>query len=98
MKKNTASTEKMKYTRVSRAKALITEGIEKLMVWIRAYRPLYLLSNLNRRETLMTLMILASWGPTLMTLSELADMFAITISRKLALTTKKSNLFQAELK
>jgi hypothetical protein len=33
-----------------------------------------------------------------MTLSELADMFAITISRKLADTTKKSNLFHAEEK
>jgi hypothetical protein len=32
LKKNTARTEKIKYTRERRAKALITEGKEKVMV------------------------------------------------------------------
>jgi hypothetical protein len=48
--------------------------------------------------TLITLIIRASYGPTLITFSEFADIFAMTISRKLAETTKKSNLFQPELK
>jgi hypothetical protein len=36
LKKKTAKTEKIKYTRESRAKAFITDGNEKVMVWIRA--------------------------------------------------------------
>ena len=36
LKKNTASTEKMKYTSASRANAFITDGIEKLIVYISA--------------------------------------------------------------
>lgn len=32
LKKKTPRTEKIKYTRAKRAKALITEGIEKVMV------------------------------------------------------------------
>jgi hypothetical protein len=53
---------------------------------------------LNSLVTLMTLIIRAICGPTLITLSEFADIFAITMSKKLAETTKKSNLFQPELK
>ena len=88
----------MKYTSRSKAKAFMTEGSENMMVYIRAERPLYLLSNLNNLVTLMILMILAICGPTLMTLSEFVDMLAIMMSRKLAETTKRSNRFQPELK
>ena len=36
MKKKTAKTEKIKYTKESRAKAFITDGRENVIVWIRA--------------------------------------------------------------
>jgi hypothetical protein len=36
LKKKTAKTEKIKYTRERRAKAFITEGNEKVIVWIKA--------------------------------------------------------------
>lgn len=60
LKKNTAKTEKIKYTKESSANAFITEGNEKVMVDISACSPLYLFSSLKSLLTLMTLMILAS--------------------------------------
>ena len=77
---------------------MITDGKEKVMVDINACSPLYLFKSLKSLLTLMTLIILASCGPTLITFREFADMLAMTISKKLAETTKKSNLFHAELK
>ena len=77
---------------------MITEGNEKVIVDIKACNPMYLFKSLKSLLTLMTLIILASYGPTLITFREFADILAITMSKKLAETTKKSNLFQAELK
>jgi hypothetical protein len=64
------------------------------MVWIRACRPLYLLSNLKSREILKTLSILASCGPTLRNLRLTEFIWSRMMSMAEEHTTKKSNTFQ----
>jgi len=50
---------------MSKAKTLKRAGKENYIVYISAWSPLYLLRSLNNLETLKTLKIRASCGPTL---------------------------------
>jgi len=98
LNKKFPSTADIKYTSISKENTLARDGRENVIVYISAYSPLYLLISLNRRDTLITLITLASYGPTLKNFKEAVLSWFITISKKLAATTQKSNTFQEVLK
>ena len=56
--------------------------------------PLYLLSNLNSLLTLSTLNTLANYGATLRNFNDVVESWFINISKRLLITTNKSNLCQ----
>ena len=60
LKRKVPRTENIKYISISSENTLNNEGRENVIVCIKAYRPLYLLINLNNLETLRTLITLAS--------------------------------------
>jgi len=95
---NTPRTAKIKYTKSSRANTFESEGIEKVIVWINAYSPLYLFSNLKSLLTLRTLSTLANCGATLNGFKVAVDSYPIIMSKKLDITTNTSNLCQVGAK
>lgn len=98
MKRKTPSTANMKKDSISKANALNRDGIEKIMVWIRAFSPFALFKSLKSLLTLRTLRTLASCGAIFKNLRELVDSRLRMMSNTLVETMKKSNLFQPGLK
>jgi hypothetical protein len=88
----------MKKINIKRKKTLASAGIEKVIVYKIACRLSALPANLNILVTLKTLMTLAIFGPTLRKPPASKFMNSKATSKREALTTKKSNLFQELLK
>jgi len=88
----------MNNTSTSNTKTFMTGPIARVTVEIKAERPSFLPASFNILVTLNTLMILASYGKAFSAGMLLVLTREITMSKILALTTKKSNLFHVTLK
>jgi hypothetical protein len=93
LKKNTAKIEKMKRTSINSRNTFESGPTDSVIVYIKAYRSLFLPASLITLVTLRTLIILAIYGPTDSTSLPSVGVHDIIMSSKDAITMKKSNLF-----